>query len=88
MARATGCGRTASKGANFKLERKAGSCVPVLGQAFPHLTKNARTLTMENSPDSVACVVSEIEARRALTTSLDCILSFRGLGSQVGEVIE
>src|ERR1700730_14756661 len=36
MARATGCGRTASKGANFKLERKAGSCVPVLGQAFPH----------------------------------------------------
>jgi hypothetical protein len=43
---------------------------------------------MENSPDSVACVVSEIEAKRALTAFLDCILSSRGLGSQVGEVFQ
>ncbi len=67
-------------GANFNLERKAGSCVPVLGQAFPH----SNELTMENSPDSVACVVSEIEAKRALTTVLDCIVSSRGLRSQIG----
>ena len=43
---------------------------------------------MENSPDSVACVVSEIEAKRALTAVLDCIFSSRGLGSQIGKVVE
>jgi hypothetical protein len=30
-----GCRRTACQGATFKLERKAVSCVPVLGQSFP-----------------------------------------------------
>jgi len=43
---------------------------------------------MENRPDSVACVVLEIEAKRALTAVLDRIRSFRGLGSQLGEVVE
>jgi hypothetical protein len=43
---------------------------------------------MENSPDSVACVVLEIEAKRALTAVFDRVLGSRRLGRQVGEVFE